>query len=233
MIHIFNRQCYLSLTRPEHLKFRPSWFSKSGCYKNLIQTTLSSQLHIVYDEHYGSVEETFLKDVPVEKIINRGKESGSFLDTLEFVINYPDLQDDDIIYFLEDDYVHQPGWEQVLEEAFSIPGISYATLYDHGDKYGPMYPNLRVGLLTTTSSHWMVTPSTTNTFAVRLSTLREDQDIHKYFSENFEPTNDHQKFLELERNGRYLVSSIPGYSTHCNTEFMSPVRDWSIYGSQD
>ena len=231
MIHIFNRQCYQSLTRPENLKFRPSWFSKVGCYKNLLSTILDSQLHIVYDEHYGPIEETFLKDVSVEKIINRGKESESFLDTLEFAINYPGLQDDDIVYFLEDDYIHQPGWEQILEEAFSISGISYATLYDHGDKYTDMYPNFRPQLLTTRSSHWMVTPSTTNTFAVRLSTLREDYAVQRYFSENFEPSNDHAKFLELGRMGRYLVSSIPGYSTHCNTEFMSPTRDWNIYGS--
>jgi hypothetical protein len=46
---------------------------------------------------------------------------------------------------------------------------------------------------------------------------------------NTEPTLDHQKFLELAQNGRVLISSIPGYSTHAQQDLLSPCIDWKTY----
>ena len=46
---------------------------------------------------------------------------------------------------------------------------------------------------------------------------------------NTEPTLDHQKFLELNQKGRYLISCLPGYSTHSVKEWISPCIDWSQY----
>ena len=33
-------------------------------------------------------------------------------------------------YFLEDDYLHRPGWCDVLLEGFTVNNASYVTLYD-------------------------------------------------------------------------------------------------------
>jgi hypothetical protein len=92
-----------------------------------------------------------------------------------------------------------------------------------------MYKDFMSKVLTTKYSHWMPTPSTTQTFATKFKTLKEDKEIHKYFSTNCEPSSDHGKFLELHKRGRNLISSIPGYSTHAHKEFLSPCIDWSTY----
>ena len=73
------------------------------------------------------------------------------------------------------------------------------------------------------------TPSTTNTFATKFKTLKEDMSIHTLFSTGYEPSNDHIKFIELSKKQHYLASSIPGYSTHCHEEFLSPCIDWEKY----
>ena len=129
---------------------------------------------------------------------------------------------------MEDDYVHRPGWDKILLDGFNLP-VDYVTLYDHGDKYQEMYKNFMTKVLHTELSHWIPTPSTTNTFAVKFKTIKEDQNIHRYFSTGFEPSADHNKFLELHQKKRILISSLPGYSTHAHKEFLSPCIDWSQY----
>jgi hypothetical protein len=103
------------------------------------------------------------------------------------------------------------------------------TLYDHGDKYQEMYKDFMTKVLHTELSHWMPTPSTTNTFAVKMKTLKEDYIIQKKWSVGYEPSADHAKFIELNQRGKNLISSIPGYSTHCQKEFLAPCIDWEKY----
>jgi hypothetical protein len=75
----------------------------------------------------------------------------------------------------------------------------------------------------------MATPSTTNTFATKYSNLINDIEIHNKYSTGVEPSADHYKFLELSQRGRILISSIPGYSTHCQNDLLSPCIDWKSY----
>ena len=59
---------------------------------------------------------------------------------LDYVTNKK-FHPDTILYFVEDDYLHLPGWLDVLLEGFSIPEADYVTLYDHKDKY--FFPNVQ------------------------------------------------------------------------------------------
>lgn len=226
-IEVFLRHCYYS-----NLKYstqnRPEWWDKEKVFENFKRTLNSETTNytIVYDKHYGNRSETFLKEEENVYEVNCGKESLSFIETLNYILS-KDFDDDTIIYFLEDDYVHRPGWDKILIDGFNLP-VDYITLYDHGDKYQEMYKDFMTKLLIS-FTHWMPIPSTTNTFAVKFNTLKEDQNIHRYFSTGFEPSADHAKFLELHRQGRNLISCVPGYSTHCHKEFLSPCIDWSQY----
>lgn len=227
-IEVFLRHCYYS-----DLKYstqnRPEWWNKEKVFENFKRTLNSETTNytIVYDKHYGDRSETFLKGEENVYEVDCGKESLSFIETLNYILS-KDFDDDTIIYFLEDDYVHRPGWDKILIDGFNLP-IDYVTLYDHGDKYQDMYKDFMTKVLHTELSHWIPTPSTTNTFAVKFKTLKEDQSIHRHFSTGFEPSADHAKFIELNQNKRYLISSVPGYSTHAHKEFLSPCIDWSQY----
>ena len=228
-IQVFLRQCFYSPNSALSNRERPEWFDKVKIFGNLKKTIDPelANLNIIYDEHFGSISETFLSKEDNVQIINCGNEASSFLRTLEIVENFG-FTDDTVIYFLEDDYLHQKNWCEVLLEAFSLP-VQYVSLYDHLDKY-MHYPDLTSKIFHTNSTHWRTVPSTCNTYAAKFGQLKEDMDIHKHFSAA-SPNGismDHAKFVHLGNMGRTLVTSIPGYSTHCD-QYQSPTINWKKY----
>lgn len=228
-IQVFLRHCYYSKIQEAPNKDRPDWWDKEKVFQNFKKTLnkKTTDYTVIYDEHYGKIEDTFLREETNVHIINAGGEAKSFLSTLNFVLG-KNFDDDTIIYFVEDDYVHRPKWDVILQEGFELP-VSYVTLYDHKDKYSSMYNDLMSKILITQNSHWKPVPSTTNTFATKYKTLKEDERVHIQYSTNTEPSLDHQKFLQLNQRGKYLVSCLPGYSTHCVKEWVSPCIDWEKY----
>ncbi len=218
VIEVFVRHCTYSSISAN--KKRPLHFSKEVCHRNLLSTA-DSRVSFTYFLDTATEGDHFLKGKAIE--IREGTESGSFLNMLEFVKNL-DLSPDTIVYFLEDDYIHRPGWVDILFEGFSLP-VDYVTLYDHRDKY-TAYPKLQSKIFTTPSCHWRTTPSTTNTYAMRFSTLKEDFEIHRRFSLARKVTADHDKFCFLGKKGRGLISPMPGWSTHADPEHLSPCIPW-------
>ncbi len=155
----------------------------------------------------------------------------------------------EIVYLLEDDYLHKPGSARALTEALGI--ADYATLYDHPDKYigaeqGGPNPYVVQGaeqsrVWLTPSCHWKQTNSTTMTFAAKVKTLSEDRDIWWEFTSRGFP-NDFGAFQRLQGLGswenslfgknRVLISALPGLSTHAETAWLSPLSDWDQIQAQ-
>ena len=64
------------------------------------------------------------------------------------------------------------------------------------------------------------------TFAAKVSTLKRVEPILRKWTSEKHP-NDFQMFLELREQGELLVTPIPGYATHGETSWLSPLTDWS------
>ena len=221
IIHCFVRHATYS-SASLHKK-RPLNFNHEACHHNLLKTA-DSRVKFTYFLDHKKKRDHFIKDQAI--LIEEGTEAGSFLRMLEHVESL-NLKPNTIIYFLEDDYVHREGWVDALFEAFSL-GVDYVTLYDHSDKY-TAYPKLRSKIFVTPSCHWRTSPSTTNTYAMRFSTLIRDLSIHRRFSLNRKVSSDHDKFCFLAKKGKTLISAVPGFSTHADPEFLSPCIDWTNY----
>lgn len=228
-IQVFLRQCFYSPNSALTNRKRPEWFDKVKIFENLKRSINPelAQLNILYDEHFGNISETFLSSEKDVRIINCGNEASSFLRTLEIVEN-SGFDNDTIIYFLEDDYLHQENWCEILLEAFTLP-IQYVSLYDHLDKYMD-YPDLISKIFHTKSVHWRTVPSTCNTYASKMGQLKEDMHIHKHYSAASPDgiSMDHAKFVHLGNIGRTLITPMPGYSTHCD-HLQSPIVNWEKY----
>jgi hypothetical protein len=142
------------------------------------------------------------------------------------------LEDDkEIVLFQEDDYLYLPGSEHKIVEALQYS--HYATGYLHPDKFwhpsrggNPYTPMDNVSeptqVIKTSDHFWMVTNSTTNTFATTVGVLKEDIDVWMWGTEDLINTKDFAIFLKLREKGRALVQPLPSLATHCLKGYEAP-----------
>lgn len=223
MIHIFLRQT----SHNDNRKRRPKWFDYEKCFVNLLETIdfEKCKLTIMFDGIIsGHFTEKYKDKYKFEIVqLNSNSEHQSFFDTCNYIYSQDHINDNDIIYLVENDYLHRENWVEIILDLFTTYDIEhYVTVYDHNDKYFlPDYDDLKSKIFTTKKSHWRTTPSTTGTFFIKNKIFREDHNILSTV------VGDHNKFTnELANKGRYVLSSIPGYSTHCEVGLMSPTINW-------
>ena len=155
--------------------------------------------------------------------IKCGSDICSFFTTCNIIKNDINIEDGDLIYFLENDYLHIEGWLPKIFELFSTyNGLDYVSLYDHNDKYFlPIYNNLVSKIITTNTHHWRTTPSTCGSFILSKEKFIEDFDILSTME------GDHNKFLWLNQyRNRSVITPIPGLSTHVMNDLLSPTINW-------
>ena len=153
---------------------------------------------------------------------DREKAAGSLM--YEIIFNkIKDVENkNELVYMIEDDYIHLEGWPAIFEDVFyHYKDLTYATLYDHPDKYTERYKGLQTPLIMSSYSHWRFVPSSCGTFGGRISAFLNDKEIH------MNDLGDHNKFLKLAQRNRSIISPVPGFATHCINNFLAPYRDWS------
>lgn len=236
-LHIFYRHVHIKADKMSRdpNKRRPSWFSHEVCFQNLLSTVrLDPLAHrvkitIMYD---GTVED-FMADFVAKyyadnrfglklQFIKGGSDLYSAMITISSTKS-SDLPADDLIYFLENDYMHQYGWVSKLFELYNS-GIQfdYVSLYDHRDKYHyEMYANLTSKLVYSPSHHWRTAPSTCGSFILEKRVLDRDYEVFSMWM------TDYHLFSKLVgERGRVLLTPVPGLSTHSMEGYLSPAIDW-------
>lgn len=213
-------------------KVKPAYINNEACLRNAIEmfpwfehnwTILADNIS---EETRGMIKkyisEKFIIDISV------GHGAGTFNLALDKALTY---EDDEIVYFLENDYLHKQNSDKILLEGFNV-GYSYVALYDHPDKYiDGANPYVEDGgeitrVMLSKSCHWKITNSTTMTFAAKVKTLKEDEEILRKYTLGEYP-RDFEMFLALREKEHGLITPIPGYSTHGETAWLTPLTDWS------
>jgi hypothetical protein len=216
-------------------KVKPDYIDNEKCLKNFCNVFYDYiyDIHIIADncsEPTISMIERYIDPANIEKV-SVGHGAGTFNLALDKALKW---EDDEIVYFVENDYLHKQGSSEILKEGFNL-GASFVALYDHPDKYmdprsgGNPYceggaEDTRVYL--TDSCHWKMTNSTTMTLAAKVFTLKRTEPILRKHTVGSHP-NDFQMFIELRENEEYLITPLPGYATHGETAWLSPLTDWS------
>jgi len=213
-------------------KVKPDYIDNEKCLANAIDT-FDCEWTIIADNCSQETIKTIDKYIESDHLycVSVGNGAGTFNLALDEALK---CEDDEIVYFIENDYLHKPNSQKVLEEGFSL-GASFVALYDHPDKYldpsqgGNPYcegggEETRVYI--TDSCHWKITNSTTMTLAAKVSTLKRVEPILRKHTSGTHP-NDFPMFLELREQGEILITPIPGYATHGEVAWLSPLTDWS------
>jgi len=213
-------------------KVKPSYINNEACLKNFCNVFFDHiwDIKIIADNvspETLTVIKKYIDPINIEQV-SVGHGAGTFNLALDRALVG---SDDEIVYFVENDYLHLQNADTILKEGFET-GASYVALYDHPDKYiNGANPLVEDGgevtrVMLTKSCHWKLTNSTTMTFAAQVKTLKEDEAILRSFTQGSYP-RDFDMFLALRDKGRGLVTPIPGYATHGETAWLSPLIDWS------
>ena len=214
-------------------KIKPDYIGNEECLKNATEVFKDADWSIIADNISPETNDMVqrYKSRDCINYVSVGHGAGTFNMALDEALMYPD---DEIIYFIENDYLHKSQSKEILEEGFNL-GASFVSLYDHPDKYldpsqgGNPYceggaEDTRVYL--SNNCHWKITNSTTMTFAAKVSTLKKTELILRKHTVGSHP-NDFKMFLELRQNNELLITPLPGYSTHGETAFLTPLTNWS------
>jgi len=211
-------------------KVKPDYINNENCLKNFVHVFSNRDLQIIADNCSEDTLQMITKYIHPDKVekVSIGHGAGTFNLALSKALTY---EHNEIVYFVENDYLHRLLSPDILQEGFSI-GANYVALYDHPDKYiNGANPEVEGGgevtrVMLSKSCHWKLTNSTTMTFASTVKTLKEDEQLLRSFTQGSYP-RDFDMFLALRDKGRGLVTPIPGYATHGETAWLSPLTDWS------
>ena len=219
-------------------KVKPGYINNESCLANASKIFKNEEWLIIADNISRETHSMICKHHPPESIqrVSIGNGAGTFNLALDRAL---DQSEEDIIYFLENDYLHKPGSAEIIREGMQI-GHSFVSLYDHPDKYlnpeeggnpfcSDRSENTRLYL--TDNCHWKISNSTTMTFASTAGRLNDVKDTMRKHTAGIHP-NDFQMFLELSKQGHKLVTSVPGFSTHGETRWLSPLTDWQAISQQ-
>jgi len=233
---------YYRLSDGSYKKDKFEGATKERCLRNYVENfahqgdRMFLYLDSVKEETYERISKLVDEWSSEEfKIVLRRSSGGSSAGSFRLVYENALSLDDEIVYFVEDDYWHLPGSRKAIHEA--LERADYVSLYDHIDKYIPAsrggnpfvndagYSNFPTCVILTPSRHWRTADSTTMTFASTIQVLKEDKEIWDKYTQGTHP-HDMHLFHELAQRGRSLVTPIPSLSTHCEPQWAAPLIDW-------
>lgn len=220
-LDIIYRCCGKETGTLSHREIRPSWFCKLKCLKSICDMLPIGgfSLHIVYDGPDSVLLKYILNDsVNFESIIRVNDGSNA---SIKHQWPIADSLWGDYIYFVEDDYLHAPDAAKILMEGSDK--FDLVTLYDHPDRYTRTddVTKSHESVEITKSCHWRTAESTTSTFGISRGLWKEVRTTAIECG-----AHDRMFFRKLIERGYRLWTPMPAQSTHCFTEFLSPLRDW-------
>lgn len=217
-------------------KSKPDYVTNENCLRNFCNIFKDhiSNIRIIADSISRDTDNMIQKYLTKEQIhyVNVGHGAGTFNLALDMALIEPD---NEVVYFVENDYIHKPESAKVIEEGFKL-GADFLSLYDHPDKYiDGINPYITDGgedtkVFLSDSCHWKLTNSTTMTFASTVNILKQFESTLRYWTSSSHP-HDFDMWIDLRKQGASLITPIPSYSTHGETAWLSPLINWNNVSS--
>lgn len=225
---------------------RPDWFSHEACFRNLISTIERSKFNsnvifnFIFDGNpdildseplYKLFKNSLLCNKKIH-VINGGDQRKAWRACIDIVSSdIRNMESSDLIYLLENDYVHLHNWLDELNSLNnSLINWDVISLYDHPDKYheycehidAEKNKNPKSCVYFTGTHHWKLAPSTCATYIMRADMFDKLKTILSM------GIYDYKLFFILTKIlRRKLISPIPSLSTHSMASLLAPAIDWS------
>ena len=244
---------------------RPAWFNTEKVFINLLKTidancslTVCFEREKDFNSHftskYHNKQFNFNLVFIDTKTTNRetfSEEawSHSVAATSEIILKDIEtgvINDQTLIYILEEDYLHLPYWPQIVLDLFNnfIADNDYVCLYDHNDKYifrqpdeiinkynlekhWGMYRNLKSEIIASNARHWRNLPNCGLSMVMSKALFLRDQEL--WIKGYSDCEIGHQLSTKHKTN---FWTPMPSISTHCINPFVAPLVDWQKVISQ-
>lgn len=223
-----NLTIYYRISDAGYPKIKPPYISNENCLKNAVsQFPVSENSWVVIADNCSESTIAMIKKYIPESSIIRcqvGNGAGTFRLALSMALKMPK---ESFVYFLENDYLHKPNSKKILMEGLQV--APYVSLYDHPGHYEKL-EGLTADVdstlvLQTKTCYWKLAHSTTMTFATNVSSLLRSREVIERWTLTKHPY-DCEMFIDLKKSDNYLITPMPSYSTHGETEFLPPMIDW-------
>jgi hypothetical protein len=215
-------RCCESEVNPPFKFIRPSWFSKLKCLDTFLSAVKHSESYInsivfLHDGDKGTLSDSIPSRYNTEFINVRSNEK-SLLRTFDIA---DDLQGD-VIYFIEDDYLHLPhSISTVLNGAKHFKLVNG---YDHLDRYirtdDITKDKESIAFLKSTNCHWRTSESTCCTWAATREMWNDIKESARHYK-----LEDRKFFRNLYKNNIRLWVPMPGVATQVDDK-LSPGINW-------
>jgi len=218
------------LSESGYNKVKPNYINNINCLKNALQEfNEDTNEWLIIADNIGEKTEQLIREVYKGdlKKVSIGNGAGTFNLAMDEALECKQ----NFVYFLENDYLHRKNSNKVLIEGLKL-GADFISLYDHPDKYiDGVNPYIDGGgeitkVFLSDSCHWKLTNSTTMTFATSINQLKESENVLRKWTSTTHP-HDFEMWIELRELNKTLITPIPGYSTHGESQWLSPLMDWS------
>jgi hypothetical protein len=210
------RKIFYRISDNSYPKNKLPGITKEICLKNFLNVFPKEEIIIIADNCNESL--SLLSGLNYYK--TKKNNAGSLKFALDMAICF---DEDTLVYFVEDDYLHLPKANKLLNEGIQI--ADYVTLFDHPDKYVNGGEISKV--IKTESSHWRYTISTCMTFATTVKTLKEDFEIWEKWTKDLHP-HDHYVFLNLASKEKSLAVCLPGVTCHTDLTYSEQIGKYLI-----
>lgn len=245
----------ISPSKAGYKKDKPDYINNKNCLHNFLQVFIKNNIECIkttlisdvkdfvineysYEEQNdyltSLVRKKWIYDLVIDEV-SYGNGAESFNYALDLALKIED--DEEIVYFVENDYLHRPNSYKWILDGLNNMNFDIVSLYNHPDKFLPPSkggnPNVDTngGYMTKIYQgelgHWMLTDSTTMTFACKVKTLKQYENVFRKHTTGTYP-RDYDMFKELTINNQLtLATPIEPVATHGESKWLTKFYDWS------
>lgn len=215
-------RCCEAEVQPPFKFIRPQWFSKFKCLETFLNAVDYAKDYIgnivfLHDGERGDLYKKIPSTYNIE-FINVKNNEKSLLQTFDIA----DTLTNDLIYFVEDDYLHLP---QSIKTIFhGAVHFNLVNGYDHLDRYirtdDLTKDKESIAFLKSTNCHWRTSESTCCTWASTRDMWNTVKESARHYK-----LEDRKFFRNLYKNNIRLWVPMPGVTTQVDDK-LSPGIDW-------